>query len=61
MDKIQSRSAYWDNIKGFLIFLVVFAHCLYDHQDKAAIDAIVKSIYLFICRHSFCVRLFRQK
>ena len=47
MDKIQSRSAYWDNIKGFLIFLVVFAHCLYDHQDKAAIDAIVKSIYLF--------------
>lgn len=47
MDKLSSRSAYWDNIKGFLIFLVVFAHCLYDHQDEAAIDAIVKSIYLF--------------
>ena len=47
MDKLNNRSAYWDNIKGFLIFLVVFAHCLYDHQDKAVIDAIVKSIYLF--------------
>lgn len=47
MDKLSSRSAYWDSIKGFLIFLVVFAHCLYDYRDKAVIDAIVKSIYLF--------------
>lgn len=47
MDKLQSRSAYWDNIKGFLIFLVVLAHCMYDHQNKPVIEAIVKGIYLF--------------
>ena len=47
MSKLSFRSSYWDNIKGFLIFLVVFAHCLYDFQDDALIGAIVKSIYLF--------------
>lgn len=47
MSKQSFRSSYWDNIKGFLIFLVVFAHCLYDFQDDALIGAIVKSIYLF--------------
>ncbi len=47
MDKIHSRSAYWDNIKGFLIFLVVLAHCLYAHQNKLAVEVIVKGIYLF--------------
>lgn len=43
----KNRSAYWDNIKGFLIFLVVFAHCLFNFQDKEAIEAIVQCIYLF--------------
>lgn len=43
----KNRSAYWDNIKGVLIFLVVFAHCLYDFQDNETIEAIVQSIYLF--------------
>ena len=47
MSKLSFRSSYWDNIKGFLIILVVFAHCLYDFQDDALIGAIVKSIYLF--------------
>ncbi len=34
-DNIEhSRSSYWDNSKGFLIFLVVFAHFLYDLQAQ---------------------------
>lgn len=44
----KERSAYWDNIKGFLIILVVFAHILYQIQHtSAAIDAVVDYIYLF--------------
>jgi Fucose 4-O-acetylase and related acetyltransferases len=43
----KQRSAYWDNIKGFLIALVVFAHCLYAFQSKRTIDIIVDSIYFF--------------
>ena len=27
--KIKNRSSYWDNIKGILILLTVFAHFLY--------------------------------
>lgn len=30
----NSRSAYWNNIKGTLIILVVFAHCLFDLQTR---------------------------
>lgn len=47
MEKSINRSAYWDNIKGFLIFLVVFAHCLYDFRDNALIGNVVNGIYLF--------------
>ncbi len=41
------RSPYWDNIKGILIFLVVFAHCLYGLTEKDLISAIVKGVYFF--------------
>lgn len=44
----KERSAYWDNIKGFLILLVVFAHILFTFQDKyETINSIVDSIYMF--------------
>lgn len=45
--KIKERSSYWDSIKGVLIILVVFAHCLYALQDKHINDLIVDSIYYF--------------
>lgn len=44
----NSRSIYWDNIKGFLILLVVFAHILYQLQGlSGGIDATVDYIYMF--------------
>ena len=44
----KERSAYWDNIKGILIILVVFAHILYQLQHTSGvIDAAVDYIYLF--------------
>ena len=43
-----SRSSYWDNIKGFLIILVVFAHFLYDLQTQHDWNTIlVHAIYMF--------------
>lgn len=50
MDTIanKERSAYWDNIKGILILLVVFAHILYYLRDMSAgIAMTVELIYLF--------------
>lgn len=41
------RSAYWDNIKGFLIILVVFAHCLLNLQNSPLNNALVDAIYMF--------------
>ena len=41
------RSAYWDNIKGFLIILVVFAHCLFGLQQRPFNDFLVDAIYMF--------------
>lgn len=41
------RSAYWDNIKGFLIILVVFAHCLFALQNVPLNNLIVDAIYMF--------------
>lgn len=41
------RSAYWDNIKGFLIILVVFAHCLFNLQNSPLNNALVDAIYMF--------------
>ncbi len=43
----KQRSSYWDNIKGFLIILVVFAHLLYDFQSDALISGVVSYIYMF--------------
>ena len=44
----KERSAYWDNIKGFLILLVVFGHVLYKLQATSPIiNTTVDSIYMF--------------
>lgn len=44
----NERNAYWDNIKGFLILLVVFAHILFQMQDKFdIINQTVDYIYMF--------------
>ena len=43
----NKRSPYWDNIKGFLILLVVFAHCLYSLREDPLNAVVVKSIYYF--------------
>lgn len=43
-----ARSCYWDNIKGLLILLTVFAHILYQLQYKSdTIDSTVDFIYMF--------------
>ncbi|MGN1111458.1 MAG: acyltransferase family protein, partial [Oscillospiraceae bacterium] len=43
-----SRSCYWDNIKGLLILLTVFAHILFQLQYKSdTIDSTVDFIYMF--------------
>lgn len=45
---IKNRSAYWDNIKGFLMLLTVFAHILFQLQDNSSvINGIVDYIYMF--------------
>lgn len=43
----SSRIAYWDNVKGVLILLVVFSHFLYNLQDYGTINTIVDIIYMF--------------
>ena len=43
----DTRSSYWDNIKGVLICLVVFAHFIYDFTDLVVIDITVFLIYVF--------------
>ncbi len=44
----MQRSCYWDNIKGLLMFLVVFAHVLFPFQDvSATVNTLVDVIYLF--------------
>ncbi len=47
MTNYKSRSAYWDNIKGILILLTVFAHVLYQHQYNNVINSICDYIYMF--------------
>lgn len=41
------RSSYWDNIKGLLIVLTVFAHFLYQSTSAQPISQIVNAIYTF--------------
>lgn len=44
----KTRLAYWDNIKGVMILLVVFAHFIFHQQSRsAAIDGTVNFIYMF--------------
>ncbi len=43
----KPRSSYWDNIKGALILLTVFAHMLYGYRHDAYINALYVSIYTF--------------
>ena len=45
--EVSSRSPYLDNIKGILIFLVVFTHCLYASQGDTIINYIVDFVYMF--------------
>ena len=45
--KIKNRSSYWDNIKGILILLTVFAHFLYQFQEHSFINLAVDYIYMF--------------
>ena len=44
----SKRSLYWDNIKGFLILLVVFAHIIYQLKGTSVhISAAIDYIYMF--------------
>jgi fucose 4-O-acetylase-like acetyltransferase len=43
----KTRLICWDTVKGVLIALVVFAHCLYAFQDRRIINFLVDSIYFF--------------
>lgn len=47
ISKNENRSAYWDNIKGILILLMVFAHFLYQLRYTPRIGAVVDVIYTF--------------
>jgi fucose 4-O-acetylase-like acetyltransferase/lysophospholipase L1-like esterase len=44
---VNERSPYWDNIKGFLICLVVFGHFLWDYRGIGLAGFLVNFIYLF--------------
>lgn len=41
------RVDYYDNIKGILIILVVFAHCLYGYQNFGGVNIVTDTIYVF--------------
>ena len=45
--RVSERSSYWDNMKGVLIALVVFGHCLYNVTDNSFISQLVNAIYFF--------------
>lgn len=47
MTCLSKRRFFWDNLKGILIFLVVFAHFLYGCQNNEVVKYIVDAIYLF--------------
>ncbi len=47
MESENTRIDYWDNIKGFLIFLVVLGHFLYDRSGNYYLDTIGKAIFVF--------------
>jgi len=41
------RSAYWDNVKGVLICLVVLGHYLFAYQENLSVNLIISLIYFF--------------
>ena len=44
----KKRSTYWDNIKGLLMLLTVFAHILFQLQDRSEVfNTTVDLIYMF--------------
>ena len=46
--RVSNRSNYWDNIKGILIFLVVFGHVLLEQSaDQGTAKTVLLCIYLF--------------
>lgn len=45
--KPKRRLPYWDNVKGILIFLVAFGHCLYDAPWSPVTGTVVSVIYTF--------------
>ena len=50
ISKVKERNLIWDNYKGILIFLVVFAHFLYAHSTEfpnSIVHKVVIFIYLF--------------
>lgn len=47
MTKTAQRISYFDNLKGILIILVVFAHCLYDYQGFHYVNLVTDTIYVF--------------
>ena len=45
---MEQRNSYWDNMKGLLIWLVVFAHILYDWTNQSMpLQLVVTAIYVF--------------
>ena len=45
---MEQRNSYWDNMKGLLIWLVVFAHILYDWANQfMTLQLVVTAIYAF--------------
>ena len=46
-DNTSSRVYFWDNFKGILIFLVVFAHILYETSGGELITPVLNIIYIF--------------
>lgn len=48
MEQTKQRIPYWDNIKGILMVLTVFAHILYQlQQGSYIINSVVDYIYMF--------------
>ena len=47
MNETSKRINLWDNIKGVLILLVVFCHCLWQFSDSPLIADFLKYVYFF--------------
>ncbi len=47
MSTTNTRSSYWDNIKGLMMILTVFAHIILPYQHITAFDNTFDYIYMF--------------